>query len=263
MVQQAKFKTIGGNMALNSMRIFLAVTLLSFGVSGQASVVEEMNADYLTLGSVEVARIEVDVLGQEIAEKLSYSDLKQSMSESDMAENKSAVVQDAGKIIATGRELVALGEDIYRLVVKGKPQNITSYAPVSIIPKFGDSYVDIFDTENWSAPRKNTYEINYKNLYGMTVVKFRYSVIYSYGGTYNGKGAYITGAHMVPDSVMTSWGFTFSATMKLNSLTNLGTKERPVAGAVLAMEYTVETILQASLETDSYYITGRGGFKAL
>lgn len=263
MVQQAKFKTIGGNMALNSMRIFLVLSLLSFGVSAQDTVAEEMNEDYLTIGSMEVARVEIDVLGQEISESLSYTDLKRTMRDSDTDENKGAMAQDPGKIIATGRELVALGEDIYRLVVKGKPQNITSYAPVSIIPKVGNSYVDIFDTENWSVPRKNTYEITYKNLYGMAVVKFRYSVIYSYGGTYNGKGAYITGAHMVPDSVMTSWGFTFSATMKLNGLTNLGTKENPVAGAVLAMEYTVETILQASLETDSYHITGRGGFKAL
>jgi len=251
-------------MALNSMWTFLVLSLLTAGaVSAQDSVIEEMNEDYLTLGSVEVARVEVDVLGQEIAEKLTYSDLKQNMRGLVTDENKSVTGQDPGKVIAMGRELVALGEDIYRLVIKGKPHNTTNYAPVSIIPKIGNTHVDIFDTENWSIPRKNTYEITYKNLYGMTVVKFRYSVIYSYGGTYNGKGAYITGAHMVPDSVMTSFGFDFSANMKLNGLTNQGTKENPVAAAVLAMEYTVETILQASLETDSYHITGRGGFKAL
>ena len=51
--------------------------------------------------------------------------------------------------------------------------------------------------------------------------------------------------------------------MKLNGITNHGTKENPVAGAIMAMEYTVETVLQASLQNDSYHITGRGAFKQL
>jgi hypothetical protein len=51
--------------------------------------------------------------------------------------------------------------------------------------------------------------------------------------------------------------------MKLGGIQNHGTKENPVAGAILAMEHTVETVIKASLETSSFHITGRGGFKQL
>ncbi|MBA2403935.1 MAG: hypothetical protein H0V66_04120 [Bdellovibrionales bacterium] len=253
-------------MALSSIKILLLVGVLGIAsVHAQDEVVEEMTEDYLTLASVEVTRVEKDILNQEISERVSFNDLQHMLVELPvMDENKGNNSPDkVGGVIKVGRELVALGEDIYKLVQKGKPSNTTSYAPISVIPKVGDTHVDIFETENWTIPRKNTYVISYKNLYGMEVVKFRYSVIYSYGGTYKGKGAYITAAMIVPESIMTSFGFTFSATMKLNGIMNHGTKENPVAGAIMAMEYTVETFLQASLESDSYHVTGRGGFKQL
>lgn len=75
--------------------------------------------------------------------------------------------------------------------------------------------------------------------------------------------AYITAAQIVPASITALWGYTFSATMKLGGMQNHGTKENPIAGAILAMEYTVETVMKASLETDTYHITGQGGFKQL
>lgn len=254
-------------MALNSMKMFLVVGVVglsSFQVKAGILPVER-NDDYYTLESMEVSLVRKDVLNMEVTERLSFIDLKQvEMESSPVDGNKVATsFNNVGAVIAVAKELVALGEDIYNLVQKGKPSNTTSYAPISVIPKVGGKHVDIFETENWTIPRKNTYEITYKNLYGMEVVKFRYSVIFSYGGTYQGKGAYITAAQIVPESIKTSYGFTFSAHMKLNGIQNHGTKESPVAGAIMAMQYTVETFLQASLETDSYHITGKGGFKAL
>lgn len=251
---------------MNSFKVFLVVGVLGIGtVFAKDTVTEEMNEAYLTLASMEVSKIEIDVLNQEVPEKLSFTALQQlGLGAPTVDENKSVNSRaNVGEVIMIAKELVALGEGIYTLVQKGKPHNTTSYAPVSVIPKLNGSLVDIFETENWTVPRKNTFEINYKNLYGMSVVVFRYSVIFSYNGTYKGKGAYITSAIIVPESIKTSFGFDFSATMKLGGIMNHGTKQSPVAGAVLAMEYTVETFLQASLQTDSYHITGRGGFKEL
>jgi len=252
-------------MALNSLKIVLLLGVLGVGsVHAQEIAPELVQDDYFTLASMEVAQVEIDVLNQEVAERLSFTDLKQLAMESSVDNHKSGnSVANVGQVIMVAKELVALGEGIYKLVQKGKPHNTTNYAPISVIPKVGGAYVDIFETENWSIPRKNTYVITYKNLYGMEVVKFKYSVIYSYGGTFNGKGAYITSAIITPDSIMTSFGFDFTATMKLNGIMNHGTKENPVAGAIMAMQYTVETFLQASLQTDSYHITGKGGFKEI
>ena len=247
-------------MALNYFKILVVLGALGVGA------VKAQDTDYLTIKSVKISRIDRDVLNQEVSKTMLEKNMEREelMSLPGMP-NKSGQVAtaDVGRIISLGRELVALGEDIYRLVQKGKPVNKTSYAPISVIPRLGNGYVDIFDTEGWKMPTKTTYEIIYKNFYGMEVVKYRYSVIFSYGGSYQGKGAYLTAAQIVPEIIETLFGYTFSATMKLGGVQNHGTKENPIAGAILAMEYTVETVIKASLETDSYHITGRGALKQL
>lgn len=253
-------------MALNSIKFMLALTLATGVAFANDQIIDEMNEDYLTVKSVTVTRVKTDAFNQEVSEVLTEHGIEQySVRDLPGVPNKSgqAPTANVGKILAIGKDLVALGESIYSLVQKGKPSNKTTYAPISILPRVNGQNVDIFDTENWKMPAKATYVITYKNLYGMEVVKFRYSIIFSYGGTYNGTGAYITAAQIVPESVNTSFGYDFSATMKMGGMSNLGTKANPLAGVILSMQYTVETVMQANLETASYHVTGKGGFKAL
>ncbi len=82
----------------------------------------------------------------------------------------------AGKVISVARDLVALGEDVYRLVIKGKPSNKTTYAPISVVPLENGAPVDIMTTEYWRTPVMRTYEVKYENLYGIEVVSFKYKV---------------------------------------------------------------------------------------
>ena len=243
---------------------FLGILVL-FGTLGVGSSFAQ-DIDYLTLDKVTISKVQVDVLNQEISEKLleKHFERRQTMELPGMpTDDGMGKVEKVGKVISVGRELVALGEEIYRLVQKGKPVNKTDYAPISVVPKTSSGYADIMDTEGWRMPTKATYAITYTNLYGMEVVKFRYSIIFSYGGSYNGKGAYLTAAQIVPESVETLFGYTFGASMKLGGIQNHGTKDNPVAGAILSMEHTVETVIKASLQSSSYHITGRGGFKQI
>jgi hypothetical protein len=169
----------------------------------------------------------------------------------------------AGNVITTARDLVALGEDIYRLIIKGKPTNTTSYAPISVIPKVNGQPVDLLETENWQVPKKRTFEVVYKNVYAMEVVKFRYSVIYSYRGKYNNRGAYLTAVQVIPESIRTLFGFDFTATMKVGGIQNQGTRQNPIAGVTLLMEYTSSSILVTQNKVDTFFITGVGDFKKL
>lgn len=169
----------------------------------------------------------------------------------------------AGNVITTARDLVALGEDIYRLIIKGRPTNTTSYAPISVIPKVNGQPVDLLETENWQAPKKRTFEVVYKNVYAMEVVKFRYSVIYSYRGKYNNRGAYLTAVQVIPESIRTLFGFDFTATMKVGGIQNQGTRQNPIAGVTLLMEYTTSSFLVTQNKVDTFFITGVGDFKKL
>jgi hypothetical protein len=170
-------------------------------------------------------------------------------------------IDNAGRVIQVARDMVALGEEVYTLVIKGKPMMKTTYAPISVIPKINNEPADILDTEGWSAPVKKSYEVSYKNVYNVEVIKFKYSVIYSYHGQYEGKGFYLTAVQIVPESVRTLFGYDFTATMKLGGIQNQGTKANPIAGATLLMEYTVSNWLVNNSEVDTFFVTGLGALR--
>ena len=135
-------------------------------------------------------------------------------------------IETAGRVIQTARDFVALGEAIYELVQKGKPKNQTEYAPISVVPRdpMTKEYVDVFDLEGFSMPVEKNYVANIKNKAGGQAVTFTYKVMYSYGGSYNGAGKYLTNVIIIPGSVKTSYGWDFNATMKLSGMMNHGTR---------------------------------------
>lgn len=172
-------------------------------------------------------------------------------------------LERAGKIISTAKDMVAFGEAIYTLVQKGKPSNTTEYAPISVAPKDPTTkeVVDAFEMENFSMPVAKKFETVIKK--GLKeVVRFQYKVMYSYGGSYNGKGKYLTSVLVVPTYVKTSFGWTFNASMKLGGMMNNGTKTDPVAGVVLAMKYQMNSWTSAMERNDTIYINGRGELKS-
>lgn len=170
-------------------------------------------------------------------------------------------VETAGKVIGVARDMVALGESVYQLVIKGKPTTNTTYAPISVVPRMGSEIVDVMDLEGWSVPVTRSYEIKYYNYYNVAVVTFKYSVIYSYRGSYNGSGAYLTAVQVIPDHVRTLFGFDFTATMKLGGVQNQGTSANKVAGVTILMEHTVASVMVQENTTDKFFITGIGQFK--
>ncbi len=235
----------------------LILALAAFS-TGAWSNTQYDQSKFYTISKVEVKEISRDIILDQ--------DVQRTVSEQYVAshqKNGAAQIETAGKVISTARDLVALGEDIYRLVSKGKPNVTTAYDPISVIPKVDGKPVDILDTESWSMPAKRTYTISLKNLYNIEVINFRYSIMFSYNGSYDGKGAYITAAQIQPDYVNVLWGFDFNATMKLGGIQNQGTRANPIAGATLLMQYTASNVMNSRTMVDTYFITGRGQFRKL
>lgn len=247
-------------MSVNLKVLLVGISLL-MGQAAEASYSVMNDSSYMTVTKMRISEVSRDVLNQETLDVLYRKNI---MIEGLPTEIGSVnPIDTAGKVVQIGRDLVALGEDIYKLVIKGKPSVTTKYTPISVIPKVNGEPVDILETEMWKAPIKRTYEVSWENIYGMTITTFRYSVIFAYGGTYNGKGAYLTAVQVVPESVMVSFGFDFTATMKLGGIQNQGTRLSPIAGATLLIEYTVNSVMSASSQVDSFFVTGRGEFKKL
>lgn len=244
-------------MALNLKVMFLGLALLTGNVMAQT--LSPGQSKYLTITQMKTSEVSRDFLNQEVLDTLYRRniDIEGLPSQIGNAEP----IQQAGKVVKIARDLIALGEDIYRLVIKGKPSNTTKYAPISVIPKINGAPVDILETEMWNVPVKRTFEVRWENAYGVDVVTFRYSVIFAYGGSYNGKGAYLTAVQIIPESVNTLFGFDFTATMKLGGIQNNGTRENPIAGATLLMEYTVNSMVKANTNVATFFVTGKGDFK--
>jgi hypothetical protein len=171
-------------------------------------------------------------------------------------------VERAGEIIAKARDFVALGESIYTLVQKGKPTTTTEYAPISVVPKdpISKEVVEPFDLEGFSMPVQKKFTTIIKS--GLSeAIRFDYMVTYSYGGSYNGVGKWLTGVQIIPVSVKTSYGWDFNATMKVSGIMNHGTKADPIAGVIVIVKYQMNSWRTSQERNDTFHITGLGELK--
>lgn len=168
-----------------------------------------------------------------------------------------------GEVISIAKDIVALGEQIYTLVQKGKPSNTTDFAPISIVPRdpVTKEIADPFDMENCSMPVQKKFVTTIKSATGGEGVRFEYMVIYSYGCSYNGKGKYIQTAMVQPYSVKSSYGWDFNATMKLTGLMNHGSKAQPVVGAMITIKYSMNSWHTAFERNDTIHISANGELK--
>lgn len=172
-------------------------------------------------------------------------------------------LERVGKVVSAARDMIALGEAFYELIKKGKPTNVTEYAPVSVVPRDPTTkeYADPFDLENFSMPVQQKYVTVIKSA-GIEVVRFAYTVVFSYGGSFEGKGKYLTGVLIVPSSVKTRFGWDVNATMKVSGIMNHGSKAAPVAGLMVTVKYQMNSWTAAFEQNDTFHITGRGQLKA-
>ena len=134
-----------------------------------------------TIGSVEITEVEST----------------QSYAKPDNRRFDKNALSGLGQVIGVVDSLIALGKKVYPIVEAGRPV-LSSELPVThVLPKL-ENEVNDFDLtlsmmENWRLPSSRTYRVVYKNLYGVEVISFSYTVHFQHGGTYEGNGKYLTG----------------------------------------------------------------------
>lgn len=174
--------------------------------------------------------------------------------------NGRTTLENTRQVIQTAKDFVALGEAIYTLVQKGKPSNVTNYEAISVVPKDQTTgeYVDPFDMEGFTIPEERNFSVSIKNGSGAEVVKFNYTLVYSFGGSYNGTGHYLSNVMIIPKSIKTTHGWDFNATMSLSGIMNHGSRTNPVAGALVAIKYQMNSWRAAFERNDTIHVTGKG-----
>lgn len=150
-------------------------------------------------------------------------------------------------------EIIAVGEKLWKLIEAGRPV-VTFRAPVvHAVPLANICWTEL---ESWRPPVSQMWEVNYKNAYGMNVVKFRFRVVYTAGGKYDGVGSYLANVTVMPASLEASWGYTVNAETIVGRAINLGTKTNPIAGLQLMVTWNVKTIVKDLTHSESIFIRG-------
>jgi hypothetical protein len=100
--------------------------------------------------------------------------------------------------------------------------------------------------EGWQIPKSDTYHLTAKNLVGLTVINVRYQVLRTYGGSYKGKGKYLTAVGVQPLLVDVAWGYHFSmdAFIPDESIVNVGRADDPIAALTAQVKWRISTPVQ-------------------
>lgn len=158
--------------------------------------------------------------------------------------------------------IVNLGEKIWKIINDNKPVVNVKVQYASALPEGIESWMQM---GGWQRPKGTIYELSAKNAYGMQVIKLRYQILRTSGGSYKGIGQYLTAVTVEPLLIEAAWGYHFSlvANVPDSSIVNVGTAEAPVAAMTPQLGWSISTAIKESQGKSIYYLEGTGTFQKI
>ena len=156
--------------------------------------------------------------------------------------------------------IVNLGEKIWKIIKDNAPVVNVKVQYASALPEGIKSWTQM---GGWQRPKGTIYELTAKNAYGMQVIKLRYQVLRTTGGSYKGTGKYLTAVTVEPLLVEAAWGYRLNldANVPDLSIVNVGTSEAPIAAMSPQLGWTIATAIKESQGKSIYYLEGNGTFQ--
>ena len=159
-------------------------------------------------------------------------------------------------------QIINIGQKIWKIIVDNKPVVDVHNQYATALPKGATRWDSM---GGWQAPKGTIYGLTAKNAYGITVINVRYQVLRTYGGSYKGKGKYLTAVTVEPLLVEVAWGYhyTMEAAVPDTSIVNVGTTENPVAAMMAQLAWRIQTPIKDSQGKGIYFLQGDGAFKEI
>ena len=151
--------------------------------------------------------------------------------------------------------IVNIGKRAWKIVADGKAIVKAAEVSANAMPVGIDCWTDM---EGWQQPVSKVYEIEYENFFGNKVVSYLVRVSFVPGGSYKGLGKYISQANVTAANVDVMWGFNLNASANVNTIFNMGTKESPVAGMQIQVNWTVSNPLMDSSGSKMFAVNAYG-----
>jgi hypothetical protein len=159
-------------------------------------------------------------------------------------------------------DIINIGLKVWKIIADNKPVVDVKTQYATALPKGSKGWEEI---SGWHVPVGSIYELTAKNAYGLKMIKVRYQVLRTYGGSYDGKGKYLTAVTVEPLLVEVGWAYRFSmdATVPDTSIVNVGTSQDPVAGMMASLAWRISTPIKDSSGQSLYFLQGDGAFKEI
>lgn len=157
-------------------------------------------------------------------------------------------------------QIINLGQKIWAIIEKNKPVVEVKNSYATALPKGITNWGEL---EGWSQPKGTVYTLTANNAYGTRVINVRFQVLRTYGGSYNGKGKFLTAVTVEPLLVEVLWGYQFNLTAEVpdTSVINVGTSADPVAAMMPTLKWQIKTVLKDSQGKSLFYLQGDGLYK--
>ncbi len=237
---------------LGPLRIANLLFILSFvapfaAVAAQRKTpLSENSLKHLTISSVEV--VDITNSYENYSAYFEYN-----MSPNDWI--SSPIEGTIDKVDLVVDKVINIGQKIWTVIEKGKPVVNYTSSSANALPANATRWDQL---ENWNQPKSKIIGVIYKNAYGMEVIRFKYRLLLLYGGSANGVGKYIGYAAVEPLEMTVAYMYTLNVKVAVDAVYNMGTKTNPIAGMILNINWTVETVLKKSTMTHSYVLDGTG-----
>jgi hypothetical protein len=222
-------------------------------IAGQSAGAAASIAD--DAGFYELGQVRMEVVDE--SELTTYQSLEQGEQGEKSENHLNSELKELEVALDT---IINMGRKVWSIVEANKPVVHFSALSASALPQGVRDWTDL---ENWSTPRTRVYRVVYENLYGIDVIDFTFRVVYTSGGSFNGRGRYLTNVTVVPVDLNVLWGFKFDARVNVPGVVNTASKASPNAGMQINLEWTIETALQHRQSTTSYFVKGDGSLTNL
>ncbi len=154
--------------------------------------------------------------------------------------------------------VINIGKQVWKILQDNEPILEARGMSASALPRGISCWNEL---SNWSPTRVETYKVSYKNLYGITVVDFKFRLMYNYGGRLENRGHFITNATVQYASIDVVWGYIFNADVEIPQVLNIGSVEDPVGGMQVTLNWSIKTrplSLKKGVRSASFFIAGDG-----
>ncbi|HVJ65218.1 MAG TPA: hypothetical protein VM901_08185 [Bdellovibrionota bacterium] len=247
-------------------KIHAAAALLTAGSVVSARAEGAIDQKYLEIGSVKIETRDINMGNVCVDCKVSEYTIKEWNQQQDLiAKRRVQTRRDFGMLSEEGAgsitfdQIINYGTKLWKLIEAGKPVSNFADAMANALPQSAENG-NWMALENWQSPKGRIYTATYKNLYGAEVVRFEYRILFTPGGSYEGKGLYLSNVNVQAQNLSVSWGYNVDAKAKVVNVINTGSKASPVAGMEVLVDWRVKTVLKDMRSTTSFFMKGDGSF---